>query len=134
MSEQRMVCCHCGGDKFHAEVTITGSAWVDSVGVFLSEEGKPRFEQDGGPRDIDTFMGDVDFDTYVCSTCERKSGSLGTLVIGAPGPDAEPISPCGRCEHSRHRHAPRGTGYDKKLYTRPALPCDEEGCRCHDFL
>jgi hypothetical protein len=129
VNDERMVCRHCGGDKFHAEVTV--SAWLDSTGVWVGDDGKPHFESSGSPQDASSYEYDVE--SYVCSTCERSSSRLAELVVRAPR-NGEAIGPCGRCDHSRVDHPeqrwikPKGSSY-----TRGPMPCEHEGCDCHDY-
>lgn len=126
MSDHQMVCKHCGGKRFHAEVRV--EAWVDSTGVWVGDDGKPHFEPKGRPED--TY--DYEIDSYACSTCERSEWKLDALVV--PEPEDEPIAPCGRCDHSRADHPQHGPFPRRQdPYTRPAMPCQHVGCDCHDY-
>jgi hypothetical protein len=130
MNEVRMVCKYCGGNTFHAEVTVSG--WINSTGVWLDDDGKPHFETDGHVED--TWSGDMDFDRYICSTCEKGSYRLAELVAEPPR-EGEAIAPCGRCDHGRAEHGEQsrwGTSW-KDYYVRGAMPCEHEGCDCHDY-
>lgn len=126
--DERMVCKHCGGEDFHAEVSARG--WVDSTGVFLEDNGKPHFEPNG--RVQDTW--DYDIDNYVCSNCEKTHFRLEQLVIPAPRPDGEPIAPCGRCDHGRAEHPEIPSMRTRQLgLERGPMRCTHEGCDCHDY-
>lgn len=127
-AEVRMVCKECGGDRFHAEARI--EAWVRSTGVFLDDDGKPHFEPDGRPEDT----WDYEIDDYICSGCDKRSWRLENLVVKPPPAD-EPIAPCGRCDHGRAEHAEQalhGRGRPD-YYERGAMPCEHDGCDCHDY-
>jgi hypothetical protein len=129
MAEERLVCKHCGGDDFYADVEIRASAWVDSTGVWVGEDGKPHFEPDGRAQDVETWDTDYDIEKYVCNGCRKSHWKLDELVMVAPG-DGSAVAPCGRCDHGRMEHPEEGP---RGRFERGAMPCQHDGCDCHDY-
>lgn len=129
MTDERMVCKHCGGKDFYAEVTVTG--YIDVV-VTMGDDGRPSYEEDGYVRDMDTH--DHDVEDWHCNACGKSSFRLAELVVAAP-PSDTPIAPCVRCEHGRTEHPELGWNpAATPHYTRGPMPCDHEGCDCHDYF
>jgi hypothetical protein len=108
---------------------VRGSAWVDGDVVFAAD-GRPQF--DGG-RILEDVEAELDYvERYVCNGCRRSSARIEDLVVAAGAEDVG--AACGRCDHGRFEHPELPSKRIKQgRYTRGPMPCDHDGCDCHDF-
>lgn len=128
------ICRFCGSGDIVAEIEIRVDRQVG--GRIRERDGKPYFDEDWRSRDLDLDYDDGDVAFYVCVN-GHTAASLDKLVVRRRV-FGEMSLPCGRCDHGILDHlAPEGqrelTAEQKRRFTRPSMPCEHEGCDCHDF-
>lgn len=126
MSE--FACKHCGADadSIFAEVTCEG--WV-GVAIEQDDKGKVSAEHDGRVEDVEVSFTDC----YRCAECHKSASTIGDLVRTKAGADSLDEA-CGRCGHEAIEHPELGWNPKRTPYfTRGPMPCEHEGCDCHDY-
>lgn len=131
----KWVCIKCGKPARLSEI---GTAEVGAYReVDVEERADGRLAYSSGSIEVEDcgYPDYFQFDRFECAECGANATTLEDLVAPA---DARSVC-CDRCDHGMGEHAdpdPReiGNPTPPAFYTRGAMPCEQAGCDCHDFL